>query len=323
MFQKKVGEQSIVTFLIHDQPFLCETAIAKGFDFGREKLYRHIHGNINFSLQDGSTIPLNSYILAHNSPVLTALMEEAGELDHDVTDFDPEAVRIFVDACYTGTVEMLSDDTKFNVFSDFVKMAAVFKVDWAKEQCLGFYKRQLPKPSNDFDLYWSYALLALDSVVKYGDTQFLEYLLSIIPTEAAQVQFCFSELLAKTTKRSHLDLVMVMIVEFDLVDEFLKQILTLMAVRFQIPLLDYWLANFNFTLCDKEIVPLLKKALERNFNAGVLYKFEMSLKNDDRKNTDSASEISGDGTLATLARNHWNKIVDSVWPCFKKRPVSS
>ena len=104
----------------------------KEVNFGKEFLSLPAHGNISFSLKDGSTIPLNSYILARNSPVLKNIIEEEGELDHDLSDFEPESVQIFTDACYTDTLERLSEATEFKVLSDFVKMVSVFKIEWAK-----------------------------------------------------------------------------------------------------------------------------------------------------------------------------------------------
>eukprot|EP00116_Pleurobrachia_bachei_P003855 sb/3464117/ len=320
-------DQSVVTFLIHDQPALCEPQASKGFDFGREKLSCPAHGNVSFILQDGSKIPLNSYILVHNSPVLTNLIEVVGELDHDVSDFDSEAVRIFVDACYSGSVGMLKmDDTNFRVFSDFVKMVAVFKVDWAKDGCLQFYKEHLPKPLENFDNYWDYSLLAIDSVMKYGDTFFLDHLISKTPETLLKFQFRFSELLANTKKRSHLDLLLTMVVEFDLIDKFVEQILALLMVKFQIPLLNYWLENFNFSLCDEDTLSLLAEAVERSTNAEICCKFIAALKAEREEKKDDDDDkleiyvIPEDGTLATVARNHWNKIEGSTWPCSNKRP---
>eukprot|EP00116_Pleurobrachia_bachei_P001890 sb/3462152/ len=322
-------DQSVVTFLIHDQPALYEPKTSKGFDFGREKLSRPAHGNVSFILKDGSKIPLNSYILAHNSPVLTNLIEEVGELDHDVSDFEAEAVRIFVDACYSGSVKMLKMETKFKVFSDFVKMVAVFKVDWAKDGCLLFYKEHLPELSENFENYWNYSLLAVDSVVKYGDTFFLDHLISKTPENLLKFQIHFFEFLANTTKQSHLDLFLVMVVEFGLIDKFVEQVLALLMVKFHIPLLNYWLENFNFSLCDEDtIIPLLAEAVDRSTNAEICCKFMAAIKTekeeaDSGKNKGGELEITvipEDGTLATVARNHWNKVEGSTWPCSNKRP---
>eukprot|EP00116_Pleurobrachia_bachei_P005527 sb/3465789/ len=152
-FEKEINVESVVTFLIHDEPSPeVSTDVAKGFNFGREYLSHPTHGN--------------------------KFIEEEGELDHDVSDFDAQSVQIFIDACYSGTLEMLSDTTEFKVFSDFLKMVGVFKVEWAKKGCHEFFITHLPKPYEDFRAYWDYALLALDSAVKYEDWSFLDHLLS-------------------------------------------------------------------------------------------------------------------------------------------------
>eukprot|EP00116_Pleurobrachia_bachei_P007626 sb/3467888/ len=103
------ADDMIVTFVIQDpnpagQTFSIEPEFPKRFDFGRENISVPSHGNVSFTLKDGSSIPLNSYILAYNSPVLKELVEELGEIEHDVSDFEPAAVRIFVDVCYSGTL---------------------------------------------------------------------------------------------------------------------------------------------------------------------------------------------------------------------------
>eukprot|EP00116_Pleurobrachia_bachei_P007729 sb/3467991/ len=135
---------AVVTFTINDEPLPSEADVPKGVDFGREYISLYGHGNCSFKLQDDSRIPLSSYILARNSPVLKRFIEEEGEQDHDVSDFEPGSVKIFIDACYTGTLELLTDDTEFKVFRDFVKMVAVFQVGWIKPGCRQFYQNHLP-----------------------------------------------------------------------------------------------------------------------------------------------------------------------------------
>eukprot|EP00116_Pleurobrachia_bachei_P004869 sb/3465131/ len=159
-FEKVIGCSVDLTFIFGDSSSYNQPSM---MNFGREYLSLPTHGNNSFLLKDNTSIPLNSLVLARNSPVLKGFIEKEGELDHDVTDFEPEAVRIFADACYSGTLEKLSDETEFKIFSDFVKMVAVFKVDWAKGGCLEFYRKHVPKPSEDFTAYWNFGVLALDS----------------------------------------------------------------------------------------------------------------------------------------------------------------
>eukprot|EP00116_Pleurobrachia_bachei_P002773 sb/3463035/ len=236
--------------------------------------------------------------------------------NHDMSDFESESVRIFGDACYSGTLEMLSDITELKVFSDFVKMVAVFKTDWAKDGCLQFYKRTLPEPCYDFDAYWSYAILGLESAVKYSDRRLLDCLLSCVPENKTKFVFRISRLLADTTKKSHLDLVMVMAVEFNLVDQFIQQSLALLY--YSIPLLQYWLENFNFTLSGPDTLALLAEAVELNTGSETSCKLMAALKEESEMTIEEIAKedenckvnvvIAIDGTLATVARNHWNKI---------------
>eukprot|EP00116_Pleurobrachia_bachei_P002990 sb/3463252/ len=345
-FETQTNEHSVVTFSIDCQPFQCDTEVKRGSDFGREYLSQPNHGNLNFSLKDSSKIPLNSYIMAKNSSVLKDIIEKENESEHDVSDFNSKSVRIFVDACYTGTLEMLLSVPEFSVFSDFVKMVGVFKVDWAIELCLGFYQKHLPDPTANFDAYWEYALLALDSAVKYGNRNFLDHLISKIPENITKLQFRFFPLAAGITKRANADLVMVMLVEFELYGDFMKQLLTLLMVGHKIPLISYWLENFNFSLCEQETLVLLAEAIEISISSEVSCKFMESLKKEDsldkkeeleeeEKESDSSEDendeeeevsdvklLSDDGTLATVARNHWTKIESSTWPCSEKRPFS-
>eukprot|EP00116_Pleurobrachia_bachei_P003295 sb/3463557/ len=331
LFVNWINPQSVVTFLIHDKvPYSFKAEIQKGFNFGKEYLSLPTHGN--FSLKDSSQIPLNSYILAENSPVLKSIIETEGTLDHDVSDFDPNSVRIFVDACYTGTLDMLSDTTDFKIFIDFVKMVAVFKVDWAKKGITEFFEKNLPKPLDDFCGYWDYAVLALDSAINYANGSLLGYLLSCPPQNKTKFQFHLFPLVTVITKRSHLDLLMAMLVEFHLVGEFMKQLLILLMVGNKIPLLNYWLENFNFSLCDKEMMNLLTEALGPITSPAVCCKLMTALDEESKQTDgdriiedrlmDNIELIQSDGTLATVARNHWIKIVSSTWPCSKERPFS-
>eukprot|EP00116_Pleurobrachia_bachei_P003232 sb/3463494/ len=306
-----------------DVTFIIDHESYDGVDFGREYLSLPAHGNNSMLLRDDTSIPLNSYILARNSPILKNLIEEEGEIDHDVSDFEPEAVRIFIDACYSGVLDKLDESTEFMVFSDFVKMIAVFKVDWAKDGCLEFYKKRLPKPTDDFTAYWNYALLALDTMLKHADASLLDYFLSCTPENKLKFQFRLPQLIAETTKRAHLDLLMVVVVQYDLTGEFINQMLAVLMLKNHIPLLIYWLENFNFLLCDKDVLPLLAEAVEQNTNADLCCEFIALLKKEREGEDEENIELNPvDGTLATLARNNWINMLDSTWPCSGKRPFS-
>eukprot|EP00116_Pleurobrachia_bachei_P008392 sb/3468654/ len=200
-------------------------------------------------------------------------------------------------------------------------------IDWAKDGCLLFYKEQLPElydySSRAPRVNCSQALNCTDLV-----RELRCYLLTKTPENLLKFQFRFSELLAKTTKRSHLDLLLAMVVEFDAVEEFIKQILAFMMASFQIPLLNHLLENFNFSLCNDDTLPLLSEAVERSTNAEICCKFMAAIKTE-KEEAESGENKGGeleitvipeDGTLATVARNHWNKIEGSTWPCSNKRP---
>eukprot|EP00116_Pleurobrachia_bachei_P002763 sb/3463025/ len=322
---KVEGEDAVVKITIDIHTVEDKPSLSQGVNFGRGLLALPQHGNYSFILKDGSRIEVTSFILAHNSPVLKKIIEGEGELDHDVSDFQPEAVRIFVDACYTGSLEKLVDDTEFKVFGDLVKLLGVFQVSWTDVGCLSFYETNLPDPTDGFTAYWDYALLALDLAVKHGSRAFLTVLLSNTPAEKSNLQLHFSTLLANTTKPQHLDLLMAMVVQFDLVSEFMQQILALLMVGYKIPLFRYWLANFNFKqLCEGHVMKSLMVALERITDAQLACSFLESL--EEEEEGEGIKLVTEDGTLVTLARNHWCKIRDSVWPCMgdnKQRPFSN
>eukprot|EP00116_Pleurobrachia_bachei_P003653 sb/3463915/ len=289
----------------------------KRFDFGRENISVPSHGNVGFTLKDGSSIPLNSYILAYNSRVLKELVEELGEIEHDVSDFEPEAVRIFVDVCYSGTLEKLRSNKNFKVLCDFVKMIAVFKVGWAFVECLEVYKIYTPNQPKGDCCFWDWALLALRLSVKFDYDFFLDHMLSCGPDYLIEFHQQTSELLIEITQRSHLDLVMAVVVEWGIENEFLHDLLTLLKVRVKIPLLKYLLETFNFSrLYNQQKLDQLNVVLRKSFpkTRGIF----LSLTGESDEDVKQLLQV--DGTLATKARNRWYKIGSSTWPCSARRP---
>ena len=123
---------------------------------------------------------------------------------------------------------------------------------------------------------------------------------------------------------------MVMAIEYDIVDQFTQQSLTLLQF---IPL-NYWLENFNFNLCNADTLSLLAEAVELNINVETSCKLMKAIEDegkitdeiialvDKKENAEVKEMILEDGTLATVARNHWRAIVSSTWPCSQKRPFS-
>eukprot|EP00116_Pleurobrachia_bachei_P002742 sb/3463004/ len=337
-----------------------EPVLPKRFDFERENISVPAHGNASFTLKDGSTIAANSFILAYNSPVLKKLFEEAGEIEHDVSDFEPEAVRIFVDVCYSGKLDIINDKiwdkvdySGFKAFSDFVKMIAVFKVDWAFAECSTLYglygpikdvplcppqpflDNNIRDDSGDGYNFWEWALLALKLSVKFGNYLFLDLVKdygSLFNSEDPEDPFNaemklkredflqqIPELLVEITQRSHLDLVMVLVVEWGFEDEFLHDLLTLLKVKAKIPLLKYLLETFNLSGLYSYSNPKLNRlntVLIKSFpsNGGWIMTTNYEVCEKDVR------VLELDGTLATIARNRWYKIKDSNWPCSEKRP---
>eukprot|EP00116_Pleurobrachia_bachei_P005498 sb/3465760/ len=296
-----------------------------GTDFGADYLKIPAHHNASFTLKDGTTIPLNSYILARNSPVLKNLIEKEGELDHDVTDFEPETVRLFVNACYSGRASAYDIRMPFIVIKELFKMFAVFQVEWALEE-LTLYRHWGMKPCTvtKIEKYWDIAVLALDGYIKHDNRIFLEhFLLQPFETFCRQTFHIYlSKLITKITKRSEMDLLMVLVVQFGFLSDFHRQLCSMLLVEQPIPLLGYILENFNLALYDGKSYEALILALTPNSERRTFslqrYKRDVRFQGEE-----VLSPVSNDGTLATVARNHWCKIEDSTWPCSNsKRPFS-
>eukprot|EP00116_Pleurobrachia_bachei_P003162 sb/3463424/ len=313
----------VVTFVI-DRGIRRTVAKYDRTDFGADYLEIPAQSGIS---RDGTTIPLNSYILSRNSPVLKNLIEKEGELDHDVTDFEPETVRLFIDACYSGTLEspdLFSYSSTENrpVMKELFKMFAVFQVEWALEELyFTLYRRWGMQPCTvtKIEKYWDIAVLALDGYIKHDNRIFLEhFLLQPFETFCRQMFHIYlSKLITKITKRSEMDLLMVLVVQFDFITDFHQQLCSMLLMEQQIPLLGYILENFNLALYEQRSYEALILALKptrfsyyRDITSG-------------RYLGKALSPVPNDGTLATMARNHWCKIEDSTWPCFNsKRPFS-
>ena len=73
----------------------------------------------------------NSEVLISNGSVFKYIIEDLGIKCHEMDDFDDEAVELFVDFMYSGTVDGLST----SVFRDIYKMANVFDVPWIIAAC--------------------------------------------------------------------------------------------------------------------------------------------------------------------------------------------
>ena len=91
----------------------------------------------------------NSEVLISNGSVFKHIIEDLGLKCHEMDDFDDEAVELFVDFMYSGTVDGLST----SVFRDIYKMANVFDVPWIIAACKQYFKKvTTEKIKIDFDV---------------------------------------------------------------------------------------------------------------------------------------------------------------------------
>ena len=156
----------------------------------------------------------------------------------------------------------------------------------------------------------------MDLAVKVGNRDFMEHFISCVPDRKMHLKIQIPRLLAEITKRVNLDFLMVIVVEFKMIPDFMQHLL--LMVKHKIPLLSYLLETFNFSLCDDEMSEALTLALERYGNTRLTYNF-LSASN---QGGDERKVEAEDGTLATLARNHWTNIGNSKWPCSNDRSFS-
>ena len=77
----------------------------------------------------------SSVILSFNSPVIDHMTTTLHMTSVDMLEFSETAVKVFVDAAYSGTVEGLNRD----IFRDVNKMANVFEVSWLAQECAQYF----------------------------------------------------------------------------------------------------------------------------------------------------------------------------------------
>eukprot|EP00116_Pleurobrachia_bachei_P004390 sb/3464652/ len=308
-----------------------EAPIARGTDFGRQFLSVRPHGNVIFKLKDKAVIPLNSYIIAQNSSVLKNQIEEEGKLDHDLSNYDPESVRIFIDGCYSGTLSKLTDSTTIEVFRDLMLIVNKFNVEWAKDWCLDYFKRHLPKSLDNFSSYWEFALLALGASVTFENHTFMSHLISNVPDKKEVLLFhCFRLLddpVVQHSKRK-LELMLALVVEFKLLPGFMLNLHKILIQGKRNSLIDHILDNFNFGLCDDQCISNLSSAMVHRNMSRFAKSFIRAIRREKSAADDDSSDVAKgkiqplDGRLATLARNYWVLIGNSSWPCSRQRPFT-
>ena len=105
-------------------------------DFGREYINVPEHCNLTLKLQNGEDYLVNSVLMSYNSPEIKRLTTELHQTSLAMDDFDEKAVYCFVDALYTGGIEMMNTD----VFTDVFKMGQVFEVSWLLSRLSDYFE---------------------------------------------------------------------------------------------------------------------------------------------------------------------------------------
>ena len=99
-------------------------------DFGIELLHDNFHGNISVALSNKDEMTVSSEILSFNSPLFIRLFKQIEDTFLDMADFDPAAVWKFMEALYSGEIELNEE-----IFRNVYKMSLVFEVTWLSEIC--------------------------------------------------------------------------------------------------------------------------------------------------------------------------------------------
>ena len=110
-------------------PKICVPA-----DFGKHHIGAPSHGNLQFNLQ-GVKVHANSIILSLNSPVIENLTTSLQLTSLDAEDFSKDAVDCFIEATYTGEIEVLN----LGNFRHVNKMSLVFNVSWLIARCEEYF----------------------------------------------------------------------------------------------------------------------------------------------------------------------------------------
>ena len=105
-------------------------------DFGREYINVPEHCNLTLKHQNGEDYLVNSVLMSYNSPEIKRLTTELHQTSLAMDDFDEKAVYCFVDALYTGDIEIINTD----VFTGVFKMGQVFEVAWLLNRLSGYFE---------------------------------------------------------------------------------------------------------------------------------------------------------------------------------------
>eukprot|EP00116_Pleurobrachia_bachei_P003361 sb/3463623/ len=104
-------------------------------DFGRHNLEKKGLNDLQLICRGGEIVRANSFPLAMNSSVLSEIVGDQGNKELDVDRLSHSSVLCFVEACYTGTVEVTREN-----FREVYELSVGFQVKWIAEKFIEFYK---------------------------------------------------------------------------------------------------------------------------------------------------------------------------------------
>ena len=104
-------------------------------NFGKHLLSSPTHNTLKLNTSKGGVVCASSVILSFNSPVIDHMTTTLHMTSVDMLEFSETAVKVFVDAAYSGTVEGLNKE----LFRDVNKMGNVFEVSWLAGECAQYF----------------------------------------------------------------------------------------------------------------------------------------------------------------------------------------
>ena len=135
-------------------------------DFGIENMYDPFHGNVTIEFNDETKIEVNSLILSWNSATFCFFFNELRLTNVEIKDFTKEAVILYLESLYTGSLKLEKD-----LFRELYKLSVVFKTKWLTDRCTEFVYQLVENISNEFEdlcFIFNEALYA-DKTLKNGD----------------------------------------------------------------------------------------------------------------------------------------------------------
>ena len=115
-------------------------------DFGIKNMYDPFHGNVTIEFNDDSKIKVSSLILSWNSATFGVFFNELRLTNVEIKDFTKEAVILFLEGLYTGSLKLEKDS-----FRELYKLSVVFKTKWLTDRCTEFFYQLVENISNEFE----------------------------------------------------------------------------------------------------------------------------------------------------------------------------